>query len=90
MLIATYNDDENLQKLIKIVKNPTQAMEPMERHKLESPWRERFNSISRDENNLLYMDDRLIIPKNIQTPIKISLHWGHPGRNQLLRQLVTQ
>ena len=77
MLIANYNDDENVQKLIKLVKSPTKAKIKA----LESPWRERFNSISIDENNLLYMDDRLIIPKNLQTPIKNSLHWGHTGRD---------
>ena len=50
--------------------------------------RERFKSISINENDLLYMDDRLIIPKNLQTPIKNSLHWGHPGRDQMLRQII--
>ena len=34
------------------------------------------------------MDDRLIIPKNLQTPIKNSLHWGHPGRDQMLMQII--
>ena len=84
MLIANYNDDETLQKLIKLVKSPTKAKIKA----LESPWRERFNSISIDENNLLYMDDRLIIPKNLQTPIKNSLQWGDPGRDQMLRQII--
>ena len=34
------------------------------------------------------MDDRLIIPKHLQTPIKNSLHWGQPGRDQMLRQII--
>ena len=84
MLIANCNDDENLQKRIKIVNNPTKAKIKA----LESHWRERFISISKDENNLLYMDDRLIIPKNLQIPIKNSLHWGHPGRDQIERQII--
>ena len=46
MLIANSNDNENLQKLIKIVKNPTKAKTKA----LDSPWRERSNSISIDEN----------------------------------------
>ena len=84
MLIAYYNGDENLQKLIKLVQNPTKAKIKA----LESRWRERFNSISIDENNLLYKNDRLIIPKNLQTSIKNSLQWCHPGRDQMLRQII--
>ena len=34
------------------------------------------------------MDDRLITPKNLQNPVKNSLHWGHPGRDQMLRQII--
>ena len=83
LLIANYKDDENLQKIINLVKNPTKAKIKA----LDSPWRERFTSLSLDENDLLYLDDRLIIPKVLQTPIKNSLHWGHPGRDQMLRQI---
>ena len=36
ILIANYNDNENLQKIIKIVKNPTKAKIKA----LESPWGE--------------------------------------------------
>ena len=35
----------------------------------------------------MYLDNRLVIPKIPQTPIKVSLHWGHPGRDQMLRQI---
>ena len=83
LLTAIYLDDEFLQKIISIVKNPTKA----KIKSLESPWRERFNSLSLDENNLLYIDDRLIIPKILQAPIKNSSHWGHPGRDILLQQI---
>ena len=34
MLVANYTDDKNLQKLIKIVKNPTKAKIKA----FESPW----------------------------------------------------
>ena len=83
MLLANYRDDENLQNLIAIVKNPFRA----KIRALDSPWSERFNSILLDENDLLYMDDRLIKPKRLQAPIKNSLHWGHPGRDQMLSQV---
>ena len=84
LLTANYLDDEFLQKIISIVKNPTKG----KIKSLESPWREQFNSLSLDENNLLYIDDRLIIiPKILQAPIKNSLHWGHPGRDIMLQQI---
>ena len=84
LLIANYKDDENLQKIINLVKNPIKS----KIKSLDSPWRERFSSLSLDENDLLYLDDRLVIPKILQSPIKNSLHWGHPGRDQMLRQIT--
>ena len=53
LLAANYLDDEFLQKIIKIVKNHTKG----KIKSLDSPWRERFNALSLDENNLLYIDD---------------------------------
>ena len=77
LLIANYKDDENLQKIINLVKNPIKS----KIKSLDSPWRERFSSLSLDENDLLNLDDRLVIPKILQSFIKNSLHWGHPGRD---------
>ena len=84
LLIANYKEDETLQKIFNLVKNPTKS----KLKSLDSPWRERFSSLSSDENDLLYLDDRLVIPKILQNPIKNSLHWGHPGRDQMLRQIT--
>ena len=36
----------------------------------------------------MYLDDRLVIPKILQSPIKNSPHWGHRGRDQMLRQIT--
>ena len=66
------------------MKNPTKSKIKL----LDSPWRERFSSLSLDENDLLYLDDRLVIPKILQSSIKNSLHRGHPGRDQMLRQIT--
>ena len=81
LLAANYLDDELLQTIIAIVKNPTKG----KIKNLYSPWRERFQSL--DENDLIYFDDRLLIPKVLQAPIKNSLHWGHPGRDTRLQQI---
>ena len=83
LLAANYLDDEFLQKIIAIVKNPTKG----KIKNLDSPWRERFQALSLDENDLLHLDDRLVIPKVLQAPIKNSLHWGHPGRDAMLQQI---
>ena len=83
LLAANYLDDEFLQKIIGIVKNPTKGKIKA----LDSPWRERFQALSLDENDLLYLDDRLVIPKILQAPIKNSLHWGHHGRDAMLQQI---
>ena len=72
----------NYYKLVKTLRNPTKAKNKA----LDSPWRERFSSLSVDENEILYIADRLKFPKILQTSIKSSLHWGHPGRDQMLRQ----
>ena len=60
LLIANYKDDETLQKIITLVKNPTKAKSKA----LDSPWRERFTSLSLDEYDLLYLDDRYIYQKS--------------------------
>ena len=82
-LAANYLDDEFLQKIIAIKKNPTKG----KIKNLDSPWRDRFQALSLGENDLLYLDDRLVIPKILQAPIKNSLHRGHPGRGAMLQQI---
>ena len=36
---------------------------------------------------MLYIDDRLIIPKILQAPVKNSLRWGHTGHDDMLQQI---
>ena len=43
LLIANYKDDQTLQKIIDLVKNPTKS----KIKSLDSPWRERFFAIIR-------------------------------------------
>ena len=83
LLAPNYLDDELLQNVLNIVKNPTKGKVK----NLDSPWRERFNALSQDENNLVYIDDRLVILKILQTSIQNSLHWGHSGRDNMLQQI---
>ena len=36
------------------------------------------------QQRILYMDERLVIPKNLRTIIIHSLHYGHPGRDSMM------
>ena len=83
LLAANYLDDEFLQKNYQHSEKPNQG----KNKNLDSPWRERFQALSLDENDLLYLDDRLVIPKILQAPIKNLLQWGHPGKDAMLQQI---
>ena len=39
---------------------------------LDSPWRERFSSITLDEDEIRHVDDRLVKTKNLHASIKNS------------------
>ena len=84
LLISNHRDDEFLEKLTEIIKKPTKA----KLRQLESPWREKFSSLSLDENSFIYMHDRLVIPTVLRTPIKNSIHCGHPGKDIMLQKLI--
>ena len=79
-LAAAYQDDKFLQKLIELLKKPTQSQIA----KLPIPWREKFRSFSLDSRNFIYMDERLVIPFGLRHVLSSSLHYGHPGRDAML------
>ena len=84
ILVANYQEDEYLQKIITLIKTPNKQENKM----LDNPWREKLAQLLLDENSFYYMDDRLGIPKILQTSIKNSLHWAHLRRDQMLRQIT--
>ena len=45
-----------------------------------SPWREKFNSFSIDSRNILYIDQRLVIPKDIPENVLRAIRSGHRQR----------
>jgi len=73
---ANVEKDKLLQKLVNLVKVKDNAQIA----RLPAPWREKFNSLSLDKNNLLYLDERLIIPKGMRENMLTALHFGHAGR----------
>ena len=83
LLPANYVADKQIHKMISLVKtcNKTGVS------RLPSPWREKFQSFSVDEKNLLYMDNRLVIPQSMRSMIMCSLHYSHPGRDSMLAMI---
>ena len=79
---ANYEADKTIQKVIKLVKEKNTAVIS----RLPPPWREKFTSFSVDERGLLYMDQRLVIPKEMQENVLRAIHYGHAGRDAMLRE----
>ena len=80
LLPANYAANKIIQKIIALVKNYNRTAVS----RLPSPWREKFQSFSRDEREFLYMDNRLVIPHAMRAMIMCSLHYGNPGRDAML------
>ena len=80
-LPANYEADKVLQKIIQLVK----TREGSKSSRLPAPWREKINAFSVDHRNYLYMDQRLVNPANLRSSIMSSIHYGHPGRDTMLR-----
>ena len=78
---ANYEEDRHLQKMIKLVKSKDAAQIA----RLPVPWREKFTAFNLDSNNLLYMNERLVIPKNMRENMMNAIHFGQPGRDAMLR-----
>ena len=78
---ANYEEDRHLQKMIKLVKSKDAAQIA----RLPVPWKEKFTAFNLNSNNLLYMNERLVIPKNMQENMMNAIHFGHPGREAMLR-----
>ena len=84
MLAATYDCDPLLQSSITLLQNFDQK----KFNKLPKVWQQRYNELRLDENNFIYIDERLVIPEELRRPIFRSLHWGHPGRDTMLRAVA--
>ena len=84
MLAATYDCDPLLQSIITLL----QKFDQKKFNKLPKVWQQRYNELRLDENNFIYIDERLVIPEELRRPIFRSLHWGHPGRDTMLRAVA--
>ena len=80
MLAATYDCDLFLQSIIA----PLQNFDQKKFNKLQKICQQRYNELQLDENNFIFIDERLVIPEELRRPLFRSLHWGHPGRYTML------
>ena len=78
---AHFESDDFLQKIVGLMKKPDST----KINRLPAPWRKKVKCFSLDSNNYLYMDERLIIPKLLRPVLIQSLHYGHPGRDSMLK-----
>ena len=76
--------EKTIQRVVSILKKCNKTV--VNRH--PSPWREKFQSFSLYSRELLYMDNRLVIPQSMKQMMMCSLHYGHPGRNAMLSMLA--
>ena len=58
---ANFEKEEQLQKTLRLLQNRDSTQIAL----LPPPWREKFHSLSLDSNILLYLDKRLVIPKDM-------------------------
>ena len=79
---ANYENDCNIQKIIRLIKDKNPAVIS----RLPPPCREKFNSFSLDSKNLLYMCQRLLIPKDMRENVLRAIHFGRAGRDAMLRE----
>ena len=79
---ANYENDKVIQKVIRLVKETNTAVIS----RLPPPWREKFTSFSANEKVLLFMDNRLVIPKDMREKLLRAIHFGHTGREIMLRE----
>ena len=84
ILAGTYESDQTLQTVIQLLKQ----FDTKKFKKLPKVWQNRFKEFSLDENDFIYVDERLVIPEELRQPIFRSLHWGHPGRDAMLQAVA--
>ena len=83
VLPANYSADKLIQRAISIVKGYNRTAVS----RLPSPWRKKFQSFLTDNDDFLYMDNRLVNPQPMRQMIMCSLHYGHPGCDAMLAMI---
>ena len=73
---SQFEADDFIQKVISLIKKP----EPTKINRIPAPWREKFRCFSLADNDFLYIDEKLVIPKTLRPIILRSPHYGHPPR----------
>ena len=77
---AQFEADKFTQKVITRLKTP----EPTRINYLPAPWLENFRCLSLDDNDFLYMDEWLVIPKTLRHIKLRSLQYRQTGCDSML------
>ena len=75
-----YENDKVIQKVFRLVKEKNSAVIS----RLPPPWREKLTSFSVNEKDLLFMDNCLVIPKDMRENLLRAIHFGHARRDTML------
>ena len=79
---ANYENDKIIRKIVRLVKKKNTTIVS----RLPPPWREKFPSFSVNEQGLLFMDNRVVISKDMRDNMMRAIHYGHAGRDSMLRE----
>ena len=83
-LAVNYSSDQLLQNIINLLKK----FDKKKFHKLPKIWQQKFRELSLDDNNFIYVEEKLVIPEELRVPIFRKLHWGHPGRDVMIQAVA--
>ena len=82
---ANYESDKTIQKGIRLGEDRNASVIS----RLPSPWSEKFTSFTVDEKGLLFMNQRLVIPKDMRENLLRAIHFGHAVRVAMLREATS-
>ena len=83
-MAGTYEHDSLSQTFNSLLKEFNEK----KLQKLPKQWQQRFKEFKLDENDFIYVHEKLVIPEKLRKPIFRSLHWGHPGRDAMLQAVA--
>ena len=84
LLAANYAADKTIQRVTTSVKNHNKTGTS----RLNSPWREKFQSFTANDKVFLFVDKRLVISISLRPMMMCSLNYGHPGRDSMLSMIT--
>ena len=86
-LEANYEQDGQLRKIIQSVSEGKEDKRWTFGKEWGKVWKCLRVKTSVQGKSVLYMDNKLVIPKDMRAELKNSVHFGHPGRNAMFERV---